>query len=102
MVLCIWVSVLAGDVVSCDRSLERGGGGVVALLHLGSRALLEDQLLLSQEVVRVGHVELPNLVEDRQLCGGVEAQVADELADVGPVLLLDVGLRRSCCLGAIA
>jgi len=64
---------------------------VVALGDLGPIALLEDDLLLGQEVVRVGPVELPDLVQDRQLGLGVEAEVADQFSDVGPVLLLNVG-----------
>lgn len=36
-------------------------------------------------------VEIPDFVEQRELGGGVETEVADQAADVGPVLLLDVG-----------
>jgi hypothetical protein len=54
-------------------------------------ALFEDELLLGQEVVGVDPVEIPDAVQHRQLGLGVETQVADELAYVGPVLLLDMG-----------
>jgi len=33
----------------------------------------------------------PDAVEEGELVVGVEAEVADQLSDVGPVLLLDVG-----------
>jgi hypothetical protein len=42
-------------------------------------------------VVREAGVHDPDVIEELELPGGVKAQVADELADVGPVLLLDVG-----------
>ena len=47
--------------------------------------------MLGEQEVREAPVGLPDLVQHDELGGGVEAQVADELADVGPVLLLDVG-----------
>jgi hypothetical protein len=40
-------------------------------------------------VVREAGVQDPDVIQDLELLGGVKAQVADELADVGPVLLLD-------------
>ena len=80
-----------GDVFAGHCPGEGGGGPVVALGDLGPIALLEDELLLGQQVVGVAHVELPDLVEQAELFVGVEAQVADQLADMGPVLLLDVG-----------
>jgi hypothetical protein len=75
---------VAGD------SLQVGGRRpVVALGDFGPIALLEDELLLGQQVVRVGGVELPDPVEDGELFFSVEAQVADQVSDVGPVLLLE-------------
>jgi hypothetical protein len=73
------------------RRPGRKGWRPVAFGHFRPGALLEDQFLLGQEVVGVDPVEGPDVVEDRQLLGCVEAQVADEFADVRPVLLLDVG-----------
>ncbi len=58
---------------------------------LGSVADLGDEFLLRQQVVGEHPVQFPDLVEQFQFRGGVIAQVADELTDPRPVLLLDVG-----------
>ena len=72
----------------------RGGRLVVSLRHCRAVALFEDQFLLGQQVVREGPVQLPDLVQQSKLAGRVVAQVSDQLADPGPVLLLDVD---GCC-----
>lgn len=51
----------------------------------------EITLLLGAQQVREPVVEVPDFVEHGELGGGVETQVANEAADVGPVLLLDAG-----------
>ena len=63
----------------------------MALDHLRTDALPAQELLLGEEEVRVTMIEPPDPVEQCELAWGVKAQVADELSDVGPVLLLDVG-----------
>ena len=68
-----------------------GGRPVVSLRHFRAVALFEDQLLLGQQVVCEDPVQLPDLVQQIKLAGRVVAQVSDQLADPGPVLLLDVG-----------
>ena len=80
-----------GDVFAGHRPRKGGGGPVVALGDLGPVTLLEDELLLGQQIVRVSHVEGPDLVEHGELFVGVEAQIADQLAHMGPFLLFDVG-----------
>jgi hypothetical protein len=52
---------------------------------------------LGAQQVREPPVEVPDLVEYGELGGGVVAEVADEAADVGPVLLLDVGTVVLVC-----
>jgi hypothetical protein len=72
-------------------ALVRGGRRVMDLCHhLGPIAGLGDELLLRKQVVREGTVQLPDLVQQLQFRGRVVAQVADEFADPGSVLLLDV------------
>ncbi len=61
------------NVVPGERPLVWGGGPVVSLGDFGPVALLEDELLLGQEIVRVGGVELPDLVEDGEFFLGIEA-----------------------------
>jgi len=73
-----------------EGALVWGSGGVVAFDDLGADAFAADELLLGAEQVREAVVEVPDLVEDGELGGGVEAEVADEAAHVGPVLPLDV------------
>ena len=68
----------------------RGLCGVVAFDDLGADTFAADQLLLGAQQVREVVVEVPDLVEELELGGGVETEVADEASDVGPVLLLDV------------
>src|ERR1039458_1345534 len=84
-------AVLHGDLAEASGPFKGGGGTVVSLGDLGPAALLEHELLLGEEVVGVDLVELPDLVQQTELDLGVKAQVADELADMGPVLLLDMG-----------
>ena len=55
-------------VLASDCALVRGGRCVVSLRHFRTVALLEHKLLLGQEVVREYPVELPDLVQDGQLC----------------------------------
>ena len=74
-----------------DGALVRGRRDVVVLDDLGSVALLGDQLLLGQQVVREEPVQLPDFVECGQFFRGVVAQVSDELADPGPVLVFHMG-----------
>ena len=88
--------VQAGPVRFCDLwtgfgPRQRGRGPVVTLGDLGPVTLLGEELLLGQQVVGVAHVEGPDLVEQAEFFVGVETEVTDQLADVGPVLLLDVG-----------
>lgn len=52
---------------------------------------LGHELLLRKDVAGEGMVQLPHLVQQLQLRVGVEAQVARQLADSGPILVLDVG-----------
>jgi hypothetical protein len=74
-----------------EGALKGGLRCVVALGDLGAVSVLLHELLLGQEVVGEETVEGPEFVEDRQLGVSVKAQVAHELAHVGPVLLLHVG-----------
>src|ERR1035441_893986 len=84
-------SVRFADLLAGHCPRKGGGGPVVALGDLGPGSLLEDELLLGQEIVRIPHVEGPDLIEHEELFFGVESEVADQLAHMGPVLLLDVG-----------
>ena len=67
-----------------------GGGLVVFLDDLGSVAMLGFELQAGQEVVAERVVEGPYLVQRVHFGGSVVAVVADQFADSGPVLLLDV------------
>lgn len=69
----------------------RGARSVVAFDDFGADPFTGDQLLLGAQQVREVPVQVPDLVEGGKLGCGVEAEVADQAADVGPVLLLDVG-----------
>ena len=60
-----------GHVVPGDRALVRGGRGVVSFGHFRAVALLEDELLLRQEIVREHPVELPDFAEFGQFGGRV-------------------------------
>jgi hypothetical protein len=62
----------------------------MALDDLGSDPDPAHELLLGQEQVRVAPVQLPDPVQQAELGRGIEAEIADELSDVGPVLLLNV------------
>ena len=53
--------------------------------------MLEDDLLLGQEVVGEGPVQVPELVEDRKLGVSVEVELTNQFPDLGPALLFDVG-----------
>src|ERR1035437_6795197 len=79
-----------GDVAVDSGSFVRGLGASVTLGDLGGVAL----------VVGEESVQRPDLVEYAKFVRGVKTQVAHELANVGPVLLLHVGAprgpRRSC------
>src|SRR5215218_10185459 len=74
-----------------ERTLVRCRRGVVFLGDFGAGADLGDQLLLGQEVVGEDGVEVPDGVQQVPFGFGVVAVVADQLANPGPVLLLDVG-----------
>ena len=78
-------------VLAGDGTLVRGGRGVVSFGHFRAVALLEHEFLLGQEVVGEDQVEFPNLVQQGKLGRGVVTVITDQLAHVGPVLLLDVG-----------
>jgi hypothetical protein len=73
-----------------DCSLVWGLRLVVLLRDFGSVTGLGDEFLLWEQIVREHPVELPDLVEQFELGWGVVAEVADEFADSGPVLLLDM------------
>src|SRR5580698_4504142 len=79
-----------GEDPGIDGSLEGGGGGVMALDDLGPDPGPGDQLLLGQHQVGEAPVELPDPVEQAELGRRVEAEIADQLSDVGPVLLFDM------------
>ena len=70
--------------------MTRRRRGVVSLGHFRAVALLEDELLLRQEIVREHPVKLPDFVEFLQLGRGVVAQVTHQFTHVSPVLLLHV------------
>jgi len=53
--------------------------------------LLADEFLLGKQVVGEDAVQFPDFIELIQLGSRVVAEVADEFADPGPVLLLHVG-----------
>src|ERR1700689_270286 len=80
-----------GEDPGADGSLEGRGGGVMALDDLGADPGPGNQLLLGQHQVGEAPVERPDPVEQVELGRRVEAEVAVQLSDVGPVLLLDVG-----------
>jgi hypothetical protein len=73
-----------------QQSLVRGLGGVVGLGELGADAGLGEQFLLRGEQVDQRGQGGPDLIQDRDLAGGVVAPVADGAAGDVPVLLLDV------------
>lgn len=63
----------------------------MAFDHLRADPSTADRLLLGAQQVRETMVQIPDLVEHFHLNIGVDTQVADQRADVGPVLLFDVG-----------
>jgi hypothetical protein len=79
-----------GEDVSLDQALQGRSRQVVTLYDLGADADTALQLLLGEEEVCVAAIEVPDPVQQSELGWGIEAQVADELSDVGPVLLFDV------------
>ncbi len=66
-------------------------GWVVAFDHLGADMFTADEFLLGAQQVREPPVEIPDLVQQLDFGIGVETQVADQLSDVSPVLLFDMG-----------
>ncbi len=84
-------TLLSDEHLGGDRPLEGRLRRVIALDHLRSLAAALDELLLGEEVVREAGVEGPDRVQQLELGLSVESQVADELAHMRPVLLLDVG-----------
>jgi hypothetical protein len=79
-----------GELVGCDQALIGTAGGIVSFDDLGSDPRALDELLLGEEEIGVPPVDGPDPVQQCQYGVGVEPQVADQFADVGPVLLLDV------------
>ena len=49
-----------------------------------------NQLRLREQVIGESLVELPDLVQHLELFVSVKPQIANELTDMGPVLLFDV------------
>ena len=80
-----------GEDPSVDGPMVRRLGWVVAFDHFGTDSLAAGQLLLGAKRVREPVVQIPDLVEHLHFGVVVETEAADEGADVGPVLLLDVG-----------
>lgn len=73
-----------------DQSLKGRACSVVTLDHLRTDPFTADELLLGEDEVRISMVELEDPVQQGKLGWSVKAQVADELSNLGPVLLLDV------------
>ena len=80
-----------GEHAGVDYPLVGRPGRVVAFDHFRADTFTADQLLFGAQQVREPMVQIPDLVQHLQLCGSVETEIADQGADVGPVLLFDVG-----------
>jgi hypothetical protein len=84
---------LGTDLRASEDPLQGGAGRVVPAPDARAHPLLTEQLDRRQEQVLEQPQLLPVESLDRGLRGeAVVAHVAQELADVGPVLLLDVGV----------
>jgi hypothetical protein len=70
-----------------EHPLEGGAGGVVTATHARADALLADQLDGGQEeVLEEAELAAVEGVDRREGGGRVVAEVAEQLADVGPIL----------------
>lgn len=68
-----------------------GLGDVVAFRDFRSVALFEHKFLLCENKVRELAVKVPNTVQQFKLKGRVVTEVANELTDMRPVFLFDMG-----------
>ena len=80
-------SLLRAEHTCSDGPLVGGQRRSVTLGHLRALSCSAEELLLGEEKVGEDPIELPDPVEHGELGIGVKAEVADELADVGPVLV---------------
>ena len=72
---------------------QRGAGSVVSAADPSADALLPQELHGRQkQVLQETEFLTVEIVDRREGGGGVVADVTEELADVGPVLLLDMGV----------